>query len=105
MRTDHDGDTEGAVAREEILMNDSRPAFRSVQKADAVITLDSQGVWISTPKSDDWLESFKAVVPWHDREWFPEKTQWYATAGYARNIIGITELFFETVQVIDLTNE
>lgn len=88
-----------------ISLNYGRPNFHKAEKPDAQIILDSEGVWIQTGFDEGWIEAFKAFVPWSDRNWIPAKTSWFVTFGYAENVIGLTKLFFEDVEVKDLRNE
>jgi hypothetical protein len=79
--------------------------FPNEVKPDASVTLDDTGGYFKTPKEDGFLEAFKALVPWSDRQWIPEQTSWFCTPKYAENAMNLVRLFWDNVEVHDYRND
>jgi hypothetical protein len=83
------------------MVSRSRPGFSQSNKpARTRAVIDSDGVWLHTPKDDAFIEALKGWFKWYDRYWEPSETAWRVVgASNIESAIGLFKTFFPEGEV------
>jgi len=79
-----------------------RPAFSKPERPRNRAVVDSEGVWLHTEYTEEFVEALKGSFEWFSRRWVPERTAWRIDGPEnIRSAVGLFKTFFPEGVVID----